>query len=73
MERDGNKELINFLYIAKGSCGEVLCHLQIARRLGYIDILFYTELYNFAREIANSLGKLIVYLRASDFKGKKYK
>ena len=73
MERDGNKELINFLYIAKGSCGEVECQLQIAERLGYIDHPLYTELYNFVVEIAKALGKMILYLKESDFKGKKYK
>jgi len=72
-ERDGNKEFINFLYIAKGSCGELSCQLQIALNLGYLEQENYKELSNLATEISRSLGRLIKYLRNSDFKGKKYK
>jgi four helix bundle protein len=72
-ERDGNKEFINFLYIAKGSCGEVRCQLHIAFNLGYLEIDRFEELYNLATEISRSLGKLIKYLQGSDLKGKKYK
>lgn len=73
MERDGNKELINFLYIAKGSCGELICQLQIAHRLGYLETINYGDLYNFAKEISRSLGSLINYLKGSNYKGIKYK
>ena len=72
-ERDGNREFINFLFIAKGSCGELICQLQISFNLGNISPESFEELYNLATEISKSLGKLIKYLQGSDFKGKKYK
>ena len=73
VERDGNKELINFLYIAKGSCGELRCQLYIAADQNYIDQVHFKELYNLATEISRSLIKLIKYLQESEFKGNKFK
>jgi four helix bundle protein len=73
MERDGNKELINFLYIAKGSCGELRCQLFIAKDQQYLQADSFQEMYNLATEISFSLNKLIKYLQESDYKGIKYK
>lgn len=36
-ERQTNKELIQFLYIAKGSCGEIRTQLYLAKELNYIN------------------------------------
>ena len=58
-ERKSEKELVNFLYIAKGSCGEVRSMLHLARELGYIKDAEYGSLMNQSVEISRILGGFI--------------
>ena len=72
-ERGSNKEFVQFLYIAKGSCGEVRCHISIASDQGYIDKDEFKELRDSAREVSGTIGNFIRYLRGSRMKGAKFK
>lgn len=45
-ERKGNKEFAYFLYIAKGSCGEVRSMLILAKELGKINEKEFKLLFN---------------------------
>ena len=58
-ERKTNKELIYFLYIAKGSSGEVRSMLSIAIHLGYINQTDMKNLVNQATEISKMLHGFI--------------
>ena len=51
-ERRSNKELKQFLYIAKGSSGEVRSMLYIAFKLNYISQDQFNDLYERCLEIA---------------------
>jgi len=72
-ERNGNKEFIQFLYIAKGSCGELRSQLFRALDRDYINQKEFDELSSHAMRISSLIQKLIIALGDSDFKGIKYK
>jgi len=58
-ERNTNKEFRNFLFIAKGSCGEVRSMLYIARKLDYVDKKQFDILHKKSTEISKMLSGLI--------------
>jgi four helix bundle protein len=58
-ERDSNKEFIRFLYIAKGSCGELRTQLYVAIEIGYLEKQQGDCLVEEAKEISYMLNSLI--------------
>ena len=71
-ERTGNKEFLNFLYIAKGSCGEVRSQLIRANDNGYLTPEEYDELYTECRKLSAGIMNFIKEIKASDKVGAKY-
>ena len=72
-ERDGNKEFVNFLYIAKGSCGEVRSQLIRANDVGYVTPDEYNELYNDCRKLSAAIMNFIKEVKGSEMLGSKYR
>ena len=70
--RDGNREFVQFLFVAKGSATEVQSQLYRAKDQGYISEETFQSLYDQARYIIAMLVKLIKYLKTSSKKGLKY-
>lgn len=58
-ERKSNKEFKYFLYVSKGSCGEVRSMVTLAFELQKIDNPTYKSLFNQAEEISKILSGLI--------------
>ena len=58
-ERRSNIEFRQFLFIAKGSCGEVRSMLYLARSLDYLSESDFINLLNNSVEISKTLSGLI--------------
>jgi four helix bundle protein len=59
VNRENNKEYLNFLYIARGSMAETEYLLHLSRRLGYLQDDEYKKLEDLRKESAKTLHGLI--------------
>lgn len=71
-ERDGNREFIQFLSQAKGSCGEVRSQLYVAMDQEYITDEEFKSFRDMAVETSKMVSGLMSYLRQSEKRGRKY-
>ncbi len=72
-ERGSKREFIQFLYIAKGSCGELRSQLYIAKDLGYLSNSASETLIKSASNASKQIYGFIKYLKTSRFAGHKFK
>ncbi|PKM45887.1 MAG: four helix bundle protein [Gammaproteobacteria bacterium HGW-Gammaproteobacteria-1] len=71
-ERGGNKEFVQFLYIAKGSAGELRAQTYVAQDMKYWSSQECQELRVRLERISRLLSGLICYLRGSGMKGERF-
>ena len=71
--RQGNKEFIQFLSIAKASATELKSHIYAASDQDLIDNLIKENIIHQIEDIEKKTGRLLQYLIHSNFKGSKFK
>ncbi|HMS43845.1 MAG TPA: four helix bundle protein [Pyrinomonadaceae bacterium] len=71
-ERNGNKEFVQFLYIAKASCGEVRAQMIFAKDRNYVSENEFEQMNKSLISLGNQIGGFIKYLRNSEIKGFKF-
>ena len=62
-ERETVPELIRYLYIAKGSSGELRTQIHIAYRIGYLELEIFNALIKRAELLSKRLASFIQSLR----------
>jgi len=72
-ERTGNKEFVQFLAVARGSCGELRAQLYVALDQSYITEEQFGFLSQKAVSASQLLSGLIKYVQESDLRGSKFK
>ena len=71
-ERGGNKEFIQFLFVAKGSAGEARSQCYRVLDRNYITREEYAQLTSELIAVGKMIMGLILYLKKSDLRGQKF-
>lgn len=72
-ERGGNREFIQFLSDANGSCGEVRDQLYTALDENYVTQTEFNQLWSLAIETSRLISGFMKYLQQSELRGPKFK
>ena len=72
-ERNGNREFLHFVSIAKGSLGEIRGHLLYALDSGLLSPERWQELDTLSQEAARYFGGLMRHLTKTGVRGSKFK
>ncbi len=72
-ERGTKNEFVNYLYIAKGSAGEVRAQLYIAHDIGYLNIETFKYLNGLALDCSRLLQSFADKVKGSTQQGMQYK
>ncbi|MDY6980028.1 MAG: four helix bundle protein [Pseudomonadota bacterium] len=70
-ERDSHKSKVQYLKVAKGSCGELWTQLLIGREAGFLEEEHCRQLEREAKQISKMLYGLIRYYQQADEKSAK--
>jgi len=71
-ERGSTVEFVQFLFIAKGSCGEVRAQVQIAADQQYISAEEQARLTDMCRRTSGMISNFIASLQGSEYRGEKF-
>jgi four helix bundle protein len=71
-ERGGNPEFVQFLYVAKASCGELRSQFYVALDQEYIDQTTMDKSVVLLKRLSVKMKHLIDHLRQSGMRGPKY-
>lgn len=72
-ERGSKEEFLYFLYIAKGSCGEVRCQLYIALDQSFITKDEFDRAFEKCKQVSGLLHKFIYSFKSEGQPGLRYK